>query len=159
MDSIKFSRSVVLLRAVGTLFIMILGSVMILDLRNMALGWFRPLFYVVIFVLSIWYVFPAFCKLALFLFSRTTIISFDQYHVTSRDGKSIPWSNIKRIEVVGDTINNIGQPVPRLYRFTLLDRSHVDMSTYHLLTNKQFTDGAKKLRTTWSQNNHRKVDK
>ncbi|GGH57168.1 hypothetical protein GCM10008014_28550 [Paenibacillus silvae] len=62
-------------------------------------------------------------------------------------------------ELVGVTINNIGQPVPRLYRFTLLDRSHVDMSTYHLLTNQQFTDGAKKLRTAWSQNKHRKMEK
>lgn len=158
MDAIKFSRSVVLLRAMGTLIIMIFGSIIILDIKNMPFGWFRLIFYTFMFVSSIWYIIPAFCKLTFFLFSNDTIISFDQYRVTDRDGRSLPWSDIKHIEVVEDTINNIAQPVPRLYCFTLLDRSHVDMSTYHLLTNQQFTDGAKKLRTAWSHNKHRKVD-
>lgn len=158
MESIKFSRSVVLARAMGALIIMVLGSIMIWDLKNIPFGWFRPIFYVFIFASSIWYVFPAFYKLAFFLFSSTTLISFDQYCVTAKNGRSILWSDIKRIEVVGDTINNIAQPVPRLYRFTLLDRSHVDMSTYHLLTNQQFADGAKKLRTAWSHNKHRKIE-
>lgn len=158
MDAIKFSRSVVLLRAMGALIIMIFGIIIILDIKNMPFGWFRLIFYAFMFVSSIWYVFPAFYKLAFFLFSSTTLISFDQYCVTAKNGRSILWSDIKRIEVVGDTINNIAQPVPRLYRFTLLDRSHVDMSTYHLLTNQQFTDGAKKLRTAWSHNKHRKIE-
>ncbi|MGO4529549.1 hypothetical protein AB4Z30_10755 [Paenibacillus sp. 2TAF8] len=130
---------------------------MILDLKNFRFGWFSPIFYVFIFATSIWYLFPAFYRLTFHLFSSTTLISFDQYRVTAKNGKSLLWSDIKQIEAVGDTLNNFGQPVPRLYRFNLLDQSHVDMSTYHLLTNEQYQEGAKKLRTAWSQNKHRKV--
>ncbi|WP_338541946.1 hypothetical protein [Paenibacillus tundrae] len=158
MESIKFSRSVALGRFLIALSAVLFGIFLILAPEQGEFGWFAPLYYVLIFVLSIWFVGPALCKLTVLLFARTTLISFDQYRVTARDGRSLPWSKIKRIEVVEDTINNIAQPVPRLYRFTLLDRSHVDMSTYHLLTNQQFTDGAKKLRTAWSHNKHRKVD-
>ncbi len=158
MESIKFSRSVALGRFLIALSAVLFGIYLILAPEQGEFGWFAPLYYVLIFVLSIWFFGPALFKLTILLFSRTTIISFDQYCVTSRDGISIPWSDIKRIEVTEDTINKLGQPVSRLYRFTLLDRSHVDMSTYHLLTNQQFTDGAKKLCTAWSHNKHRKIE-
>ncbi|WP_307217263.1 hypothetical protein [Paenibacillus tundrae] len=159
MESITFSRSVALGKTLIALSAVLFGIYLILAPEQGELGWFAPFYYILIFVLSIYFFGPAFCKLTVLLFSKTTIISFNQYCVTARDGRFIPWSDIKRIEVVEDTVNKLGQPVSRLYRFILLDRSHVDMSTYHLLTNQQFTDGAKKLRTAWSQNKHRKVEK
>lgn len=129
---------------------------MIAVVEKGTLGWFQPIYYVTMFVLSVWFFGPLFFKFTYFLMTKPLLLSYDQYHVFLRNRKSIPWSSIKKIEIIGSTTNKLAQPVPDMYRLTLLNRSQIDISTHFLLTNKELTDGFKTLQTAWSQNKHRK---
>lgn len=131
---------------------------MIAVVEKGALGWFQPIYYVTMFVLSVWFFGPLFFKFTYFLMTKPLLLAYDQYHVLLRNGKSIPWSSIKKIEIIGSTTNKLAQPVPDMYRLTFLNRSQIDISTHFLLTNKELNYELKKLRTAWAQNKHPKSE-
>lgn len=151
MQSIRYNRKTVFYKAISIFLLIIMCIVLAFALTGNNLGPAETIFYSSAMVIGLWFFALPFIHLIRLLFSTKPLLNYDQEKIQLNNGRTVPWSNIKKIESHQSSVNKWFQSVPPFYRFILNNHEFVDVKTFHAFSTEEFNETLKHIRVAWNR--------
>ncbi|MDQ0171698.1 hypothetical protein [Paenibacillus tundrae] len=151
-QSITYQRKTVLLKSSCGLIIILISLILIIASSRENTSISKVIYYGSSAILGFWFFGPLFINMALLLFTKRVLVSWDKTNIQLRNGELIPWTEIRKIDIHRTQLSKWGQSVPPSYSLTLSRDKQVMINTYHALTNREFTHYFKILKSSWKAN-------